>query len=103
MNIHIGDISNSIQKLDRIARKLKLNIQQYPLLRIGDVIQCVEFIKHILFHVDKDLAAEILSRGCNEQSPNKRIVLVLFDILREQSNETFPISSEQFLGKVCEN
>lgn len=98
MNLNCGDVQNTLQKLERSSRKIGMSTNTYPLLASGDPSHCLEFAKHLLFYVSKEVASEMISRRCTEQSPDKRIVLSFFDILREKSKASPPISAEQFLN-----
>ena len=83
MNINSAiDIPNLMIKLERLSRKIGLNVSDYQLLNTGDPTQCVEFVKHVLFYVAKEVASDMIARRCTELSPDKRIVLAFFDMLR---------------------
>ena len=83
MNISaVSDLPNLLVKLERISKKINVSVNEYPLLRTGNPSHCVDFAKRVIFYVAKEAAADMIARRCTEQSPNKRIVLALFDILR---------------------
>ena len=106
MNISaVCDLPNLIVKLERLSKKINVSIAEYPLLKAGDSNQCVDFAKRVIFYVAKEAASDMISRRCTEQSPNKRVVLALYDILREKERKSQSISAEQFLGEVvfCRN
>lgn len=99
MNInHSTDVADITIKLSRLARKIGINTNDYPLLGSGNPSQCLEFAKRIVFYVVRDVAQDMINRRITEQSPDKRVVLAIFDMLRESAKKSVnTISADQFL------
>jgi len=94
-----ADISNIAIKLSRLARKIGVNTNDYPLLVSGNPAQCLEFSKRVVFFVVKEVAQDMINRRITEQSPDKRVVFALFDMLRESAKKSQnTISADQFLS-----
>ena len=57
-----ADISNIAIKLSRLARKIGVNTNDYPLLVSGNPAQCLEFSKRVVFFVVKEVAQDMINR-----------------------------------------
>jgi hypothetical protein len=100
MNINASaDVANLTIKLSRLTRKIGINTHDYPLLSTGNPIQCLELAKRMVFYVVKEVAQDMINRRITDQSPDKRVVLAIFDVLRESTKKSQnTISADQFLA-----
>lgn len=96
----VGDSNNMWITLERSAKRAGVPLHEFPLLRNGDPGQCVELLKFLLFFMSREVAADMIARKCTEHSPDKRIVLAAFDLIREAMKVSPGLTVEQFMGNV---
>lgn len=98
----MSDINNYFEKLDRALKRLSIVlVDDFEEIKKGTAAPCVALIRKLLFNTSTTVMKFMLLRGCPSHVPDKKVVISLFDLLRETVKFSPPISIDQFFSVVC--
>lgn len=106
MSYKVGDLKNSVETLERKLRLLgfnKIDIAEVCTLSSSksvSVTSTMIILKKLMFETSHVLSTFLLQRSLSSQSKDLKIVLAIFDILRESMAFRPMITAEQFLSRV---
>lgn len=96
-----NDIRNSIEVLERSLRRIGITLHdEMGNIKHGKVPQCLQLLRKLLFYTSPIVAKQVLLKGCTSLSADKKILLVSFELIRENLKIFPSISTEQFMGEV---
>lgn len=94
-----GDIINTFNTLERCLRTLNIHLTKsdYNTLKEGDNEMIMLLIKQLCFDTSSDMLKEMLARNCSSSCNDKKIIITVFDVLRDRVKISPSISCDKFL------
>jgi hypothetical protein len=97
----MGDINNYYEKLDRSLKRLSiLLVDDFEEIKKGNPAPIVALIRKLLFNTSTIVMKYMLLRGCPSHVSDKKLVISLFDLLRETVKYSPNITIDQFFNTV---
>ena len=92
---------NTVVLLERALRPLGVPLKPYEECKRGAAGACMSLLKRLLFHTSSQVASQVAARhaGSLNSLSDRKVVLLAFDILRELSRFSPPLTPEQFMSK----
>lgn len=95
------NIQHYFEKLDRALKRLGIIlVDDYEEVKKGVSAPIVALVRKLLFNTSTIVMKYMLLRGCASHVSDKKVVISLFDLLRETVKYSPPISIDQFFTAV---
>jgi len=95
----MSDINNFYEKLDRSLKRLQIIlVDDFEEIKRGSPAPTVALIRKLLFNTSTIVMKYMLLRGCPSHVSDKKVVISLFDLLRETVKFSPSITIDQFFS-----
>lgn len=95
------NIQHYFEKLDRGLKRLGIVlVDDFEEVKKGVAAPIVALVRKLLFNTSTIVMKYMLLRGCPSHVSDKKVVIALFDLLRETVKYSPPISIDQFFTSV---
>lgn len=96
-----SNIQHYFEKLDRSLKRLGIVlVDDFEEVKKGVPAPIVALVRKLLFNTSTIVMKYMLLRGCPSHVSDKKVVISLFDLLRETVKYSPPISIDQFFNTV---
>lgn len=96
-----SNIQHYFEKLDRALKRLGIVlVDDFEEVKKGVAAPIVALVRKLLFNTSTIVMKYMLLRGCPSHVGDKKVVISLFDLLRETVKYSPPISIDQFFVTV---